>query len=127
MGSTIHSNARGSGIVVSFPDVCSVPSVPGGAVPIPYPNTAASTDVAPGRRVVTAPKRVATKARTSYSKSSGDEAGRQRSIATLRSRMGQLHQEIRVLPADRPERWQAKLQEYLVTASELYRVQNPEE
>jgi hypothetical protein len=72
--------------------------------------------------------RTITKPKSAFRKSSGDEAGVRAGIVVskLQARLGTLHQQIKMLPADRPERWQALLQDYLVTASALYKAQNPE-
>ena len=53
MGVTVGVNGRtvvhggSGGTTIIFPDVCKTPS-PGGPIPIPYPNTAKSSDTADG-------------------------------------------------------------------------------
>ena len=61
--------------VRSIPDVCETPPSPSEPVPIPYPNTATSKDTASGsKKVKVEGKEVMTK-KSSFKKSTGDEAG----------------------------------------------------
>lgn len=48
-GSTEVVHKRSGGMSIVFPDVCRSPSAPG-PVPIPYPNTARSSDTAKGTK-----------------------------------------------------------------------------
>ena len=64
------------GIVESFPDECETPSPPAGPVPIPYPNTAKSSDTSSGSKTVkTEGKEVLQESKSDFKKSSGDETG----------------------------------------------------
>jgi len=64
------------GTVEAAPDVCETPSPPTGPVPIPYPNTAQSSDTSSGSKTVkTEGKEVLPKNETDFEKSSGDEPG----------------------------------------------------
>lgn len=59
----------------SMPDVCKTPPSPSGPVPIPYPNTAMSSDTSSGsKKVKIEGKEVMTK-KSSFEKSTGDEPG----------------------------------------------------
>jgi len=63
------------GTVEPLLDVCKTPSPPAGPVPIPYPNTARSSDASSGSKTVkTEGKEVLPKNETDFEKSSGDEA-----------------------------------------------------
>ena len=64
------------GIVESFPDGCETPAPPASQVPIPYPNTAKSSDTSSGSKTVKIEgKEVLLKNKSDFKKSSGDEAG----------------------------------------------------
>jgi hypothetical protein len=59
----------------SMPDVCETPPSASEPVPIPYPNTATSKDTSPtSKKVKVDGKEVMTK-KSSFKKSTGDEAG----------------------------------------------------
>ena len=67
---------RDSGGTVAFmPDVCLTPMPPGGQAPIPYPNTAMSQDTAQGSTCVTCDGNPVMLQDSTFSKSTGDEAG----------------------------------------------------
>ncbi len=85
MGTTVGVNAifptlgvvhKGSGAkaIASFPDVCKTPS-PGGPVPIPYPNFAASSSLKKGTKKVKADGQMVAIKGSEFSRSNGDEAG----------------------------------------------------
>jgi hypothetical protein len=67
-------NADSNGVTIAFPDVCKTPS-PGGPVPIPYPNIAQSSDTASGSKKVKAEGKPLCVKSSSFSTSTGDEAG----------------------------------------------------
>jgi len=75
--SVCHKNSSGNAI--GFPDVClSPPPPPAGPIPIPYPNTAMASDLVDGSSSVTADGgAIALKDTSTFSTSSGDEAGTQ--------------------------------------------------
>jgi len=68
----VHKGSGGQSIV--FPDVCKTPT-PGGPVPIPYPNIAKSSDTSGGPSTVKCDGKMPMVKGSTYSKSSGDEAG----------------------------------------------------
>ena len=72
MLTVVHKDS--SGMVAGFPDVCKTPS-PGGPIPIPYPNIAMSTDTDQGSQTVTVDGNPVMLKGSSFSKSTGDEAG----------------------------------------------------
>jgi hypothetical protein len=87
MGVTVNANMmsvvhKGStGISPSFPDVCKTPS-PAGPIPIPYPNIAMSSDLAKGTKAVKIDKKEVTLKTSEISRSSGDEAGTAKGVAS---------------------------------------------
>jgi len=60
--------------VEQLPDVCETPSPPAGPVPIPYPNTARSSDTSSGSKTVKTEGKMVS-AKEDFEKSVGDEAG----------------------------------------------------
>ena len=80
MSSKVYANGmsisnKGSGAMSTvFPDVCKTP-VGSAVVPIPYPNTAKSADVADGTKTVKIEGEMGTNKGCNYSTSTGDEAG----------------------------------------------------
>ncbi len=68
----VHKDS--GGISPVFPDVCKTPS-PGGPVPIPYPNVAKSSDTADGSTTVKIDGNPVMLKSSSFSTSTGDEAG----------------------------------------------------
>ena len=68
----VHSSSGGTTII--FPDVCKTPT-PGGPVPIPYPNTARSSDTADGSSTVKMDGNPIMLKTSNFSTSMGDEAG----------------------------------------------------
>jgi hypothetical protein len=81
MGATVMVNQmtvvhKTSGGMVSFmPDVCLTPAPPGPPVPVPYPNIALSQDATNGSQKVTCDGNPIMLQSSSFSKSTGDEAG----------------------------------------------------
>ena len=71
--SVVH---KGDGLqhMAIAPDVCKTPS-PGGPVPIPYPNVAASSDLDKGTKSVRIEGNPAAIASSPLKKSTGDEPG----------------------------------------------------
>jgi len=67
-------NADTNGITIAFPDVCKTPT-PAGPVPIPYPNIARSADTAKGTKTVKVDGKPVCVKDSSFSTSTGDEAG----------------------------------------------------
>lgn len=70
--SVIH--CKSGGVSPSFPDVCKTP-MPGGPVPLPYPNIARSADAADTAKKVSADGHPLCISSSSFSTSTGDEAG----------------------------------------------------
>ena len=67
-------HAASMGISTAFPDVCKTPS-PGGPVPIPYPNVGRSGDTSQGSEHVTVDGKPIMLKDSTFSTSTGDEAG----------------------------------------------------
>lgn len=83
MGITVYANgmsiackAAEGKTVAAMPDVClSPPSPPAGPIPIPYPNTAVASDTTNGSKTVKINgKEVMLKNKSTFKKSTGDEA-----------------------------------------------------
>lgn len=80
MGATVGVNGKtvvhsdSGGMTIAFPDVCKTPS-PGGPIPIPYPNTAKSSDTADGSESVKMDGNPIMLSSSNFSTSMGDEAG----------------------------------------------------
>lgn len=80
MAATVNVNERtvvhatSNGVATGFPDVCQTPS-PAGPIPIPYPNVAMSSDTAQGSSDVKIDGNPVMLAGSSFSTSTGDEAG----------------------------------------------------
>jgi len=81
MGSTVGVNKRtvvhkdSGGTVMFMPDVCKTPQPSGPPVPIPYPNTAMSSDADKGSKTVTVEGHPLLVQGSVFSQSTGDEAG----------------------------------------------------
>jgi hypothetical protein len=81
MGSTVNSDKMAvvhkdsSGVSTIAPDVCNVPAPPAPPIPTPFPNIAQSSDTADRSTTVKADGNPVMTKGSSYSKSSGDEAG----------------------------------------------------
>jgi len=75
-GREISGKASGNKSVAAMPDVClSPPGPPAGPIPIPYPNTAQSSDTGDGSKsVMVNGKEVGLKNKSIYKASKGDEA-----------------------------------------------------
>lgn len=75
-GREISCKAGQGKSICAFPDVClSPPSPPAGPVPIPYPNTGLASDTTGGsKKVKISGKEVMLKDKSSFKKSTGDEA-----------------------------------------------------
>jgi hypothetical protein len=69
----VHAQSKGQ--VTFFPDVCLTPSPPAGPVPIPYPNTAMSSDADKGAKSVTVDGNPILTEGSVFATSTGDEAG----------------------------------------------------
>ena len=80
MGVTVGVNSKtvvhsaSSGMTIVFPDVCKTPS-PAGPIPIPYPNSAKSSDTADGSSTVKMDGNPIMLKDSNFSTSMGDEAG----------------------------------------------------
>ncbi|WAS94863.1 DUF4150 domain-containing protein [Nannocystis punicea] len=80
MKCTVFANGRGvvhrqsGGASVVFPDVCKTP-MPGGPVPIPYPNTGKASDTSKGPKNVSVDGCMPMVEGAQYSRSYGDEPG----------------------------------------------------
>src|SRR5687768_10868991 len=72
MMTAVHASS--SGMVIAFPDVCQTPS-PAGPIPIPYPNIAMSSDASDQASTVKADGTGVMIASSTFSTSTGDEAG----------------------------------------------------
>ncbi len=68
-------NADSNGVTIAFPDVCKTPAPPAPPIPIPYPNIAKSSDTAKGTKKVKADGKPVCVKDSSFSTSTGDEAG----------------------------------------------------
>jgi hypothetical protein len=75
----VHKNT--GGMSIAFPDVCKTPT-PGGPVPIPYPNTAMSSNTAEGSQTVKADGQPMMLKSSCFSMSAGDEAGSAMGVAS---------------------------------------------
>ncbi len=81
MGQTTFANGRGiahkgsGGTSTVFPDVCKTPQPSGPPIPIPYPNTAKSSDTTKGPKTVKTDKKMPMVKKAKYKKSMGDEPG----------------------------------------------------
>jgi len=71
----IAKKASPSQTIESMPDVCKTPQPTSGPVPIPYPNTAMAKDTASGSKTVKVDGKEAMTKNSSFTKSTGDEAG----------------------------------------------------
>jgi hypothetical protein len=77
--SVVHKGS--GGVTIAFPDVCKTPT-PGGPVPIPYPNTAMSSDSAQcAKKVKTDGNPVCVKS-SNFMVSTGDEPGSALGVAS---------------------------------------------
>jgi hypothetical protein len=87
MAQTTFSNSRGiahkgsGGTSIVFPDVCLTP-VGNSVVPIPYPNIGKSSDTVKGPKSVTTDGEMPMVKGSKYSKSTGDEAGSKKGVAS---------------------------------------------
>jgi Domain of unknown function (DUF4150) len=71
--SVVH--AASSGTTIAFPDVCKTPAPPAPPIPIPYPNTAQSSDTAQGATTVKCDGNPTCVKDSNFMVSTGDEAG----------------------------------------------------
>ena len=76
----VHKSSNG--VSIAFPDVCLTPAPPAPPVPIPYPNIAMSADTADGSKKVTCDGNPVCLKDSNFSKSSGDEAGTSKGVAS---------------------------------------------
>jgi uncharacterized Zn-binding protein involved in type VI secretion len=74
-----HKGSGGQSIV--FPDVCLTP-VGNAVVPIPYPNLGKSSDTTNGPKTVTTDGKMPMVKGSTFSQSTGDEAGSQKGVAS---------------------------------------------
>jgi len=77
--SVVHAGSMG--ITIAFPDVCTTPAAPS-PIPIPYPNIAQSSDAAQTASKVKADGNPLCIKSSNFSKSSGDEAGTLKGVAS---------------------------------------------
>jgi hypothetical protein len=75
----VHKDSGGTSI--AFPDVCLTP-VGSAIVPIPYPNTAKSSDLGKGATTVTADGNPMGHEKSIFTTSTGDEAGARKGVAS---------------------------------------------
>jgi hypothetical protein len=75
----VHKDSGGTSI--AFPDVCLTP-VGSSVVPIPYPNTARSSDLDKGATTVTADGNPMGHEKSIFTTSTGDEAGARKGVAS---------------------------------------------
>ncbi len=71
----IAKKASQSQTIESVPDACKTPQPTSGPVPIPYPNTAMAKDTTSGSKTVKVEGKDALTKKSSFTKSTGDEAG----------------------------------------------------
>ena len=76
----VHKDS--GGMTIAFPDVCLTPAPPGPPIPIPYPNIAMSSDTDKGAKTVTADGNPVCVSDSNFSKSSGDEPGTNKGVAS---------------------------------------------
>lgn len=76
----VHKSSNGT--TIAFPDVCLTPAPPSSPVPVPYPNIAMSSDTAKGSKKVTCDGNPVCLKDSNFSRSSGDEAGTNKGIAS---------------------------------------------
>lgn len=87
MAQTTFSNSRGiahkgsGGSSIVFPDVCKTP-VGSSIVPVPYPNIGRSSDTVKGPKSVKTDGKMPMVKGAKYSKSTGDEAGVNKGVAS---------------------------------------------
>lgn len=81
--SVVHADS--SGTTIAFPDVCKTPS-PAGPVPIPYPNSAQSSDSAKTAKKVTCDGNPVCISDSNFSTSTGDEAGSAMGVASNKNK-----------------------------------------
>jgi hypothetical protein len=92
---------------MAFPDVCKTP-IPGGPVPIPYPNIASQG--APSAQ------KVPSNSRSPASRSLIPTPEAQQ----LRGKLNNLHTQLMRLPGTDPNRWHTLVDAYVMTAASLY-------
>jgi len=131
------ASSKGGGFAVAFPDVCKTPTPPG-PIPIPYPNIAKTAQEKQSKQVKVGGKVAGLRNKSSFKKSTGNEAATrsfgagvisakaQSEVTTLKARLNSLNVKMQGLSPNQPERWQSTLQDYAVTASALYTTLNPD-
>ncbi len=102
------ASTRKGQAVLAFPDVCKTPVPIVGVVPIPYPNIGMQGRGTQGQKPGTKPVSGATKP---------SPGGSQQ----LRSRLSALHAQILSLGGVAPDQWHGLLDDYVMTAAELYK------
>jgi hypothetical protein len=73
MMSVVHATSQGT--TIAFPDVCKTPSPAGPPIPMPYPNTAMSSDTAQGSTTVKCDGNPICHESSNFMISTGDEPG----------------------------------------------------
>jgi peptidoglycan hydrolase-like amidase len=71
--SVVHADS--GGVTIAFPDVCKTPAPPAPPIPIPYPNTAKSSDTSKGTTSVKCDGNPTCVKDSNFMMSTGDEAG----------------------------------------------------
>src|SRR5262245_28328034 len=79
-------NEDTGGTSIAFPDVCKTPAPPGPPIPIPYPNIANSSDTADGTKNVKVEGKPVCVKNSSFSTSTGDEAGSVGGVASNKTK-----------------------------------------
>lgn len=88
MPATVSVNKRtvvhksSGGMTMAFPDVCLTPAPPAPPIPIPYPNIAMSSDTDKASKKVKADGNPICIQDSVFSRSSGDEAGTNKGVAS---------------------------------------------
>jgi hypothetical protein len=127
------ASSKSGGFTVAFPDVCKTPAAPG-PIPIPYPNIAQTAKAKQSATKVKLQGKAVTQ-KSTFSRSAGDEAGGiggfksskvQGEVMALKARLNALNVKLQGLSPQRPQLWQAALEDYAVTASALYTTLNPD-
>jgi hypothetical protein len=108
-----------TGITIAFPDVSQAPAPPAGAVPLPYPFDAARA----GAAIPMVPGAMRGNQGGDIAGAGGVVgAGAMMSPVRLRATLNQLNAKLQGLQSGDPNQWQGVLQEYVVAASALYKV-----
>lgn len=79
----VHQTSNG--VTIAFPDPCLTPATPLPPVPIPYPNIAMSSDTSRAASTVTCDANPVCLKDSDFSRSTGDEAGTDKGVASGRN------------------------------------------